>query len=85
MFDILIKNAVVVDGTGAPRYSADIAVKNGVIADIAPRIEAEAAEVVDAAGKVVTPGFIDYHSHRASTRSKGRGRAVPTAPCGRAA
>ena len=63
MFDILIKNATVVDGTGAPRYTADIAVKDGVIADIAPGISAEAGEVIDAKGKVVTPGFIDYHSH----------------------
>ena len=52
MFDILIKNATVVDGTGAPRYTADIAIKDGVIADIAPGINAEANEVIDAKGKV---------------------------------
>ena len=63
MFDILIKNGAVVDGTGQKRFTADIAVKDGVIAAIEPNIDAEAKEVIDAAGKVVTPGFIDYHSH----------------------
>lgn len=63
MFDILIKNATVVDGTGAPRFTADIAVKDGLIADIAPNLTGEAKETIDACGKVVTPGFIDYHSH----------------------
>ncbi len=63
MFDVLIKNGVVVDGTGAARFKGDIAIKEGKIADIAPRIDAEAAEVIDATGRVVTPGFIDYHSH----------------------
>ncbi len=67
MFDILIKNGTVVDGTGKPRFTADIAVKDGVIAAIEPNITAEAQEVIDAQGKVVTPGFIDHHSHSDSS------------------
>ena len=56
MFDILIKNGAVVDGTGQKRFTADIAVKDGVIAAIEPNIDAEAKEVIDAAGKVVKIG-----------------------------
>ena len=63
MFDILIKNGQIVDGSGGPAFYGDIAVKDGKIAKIAPVIEAEAAEIIDAAGKQVTPGFIDNHSH----------------------
>ena len=63
MFDILIKNGQIVDGSGGPAFYGDIAVKDGKIAKIAPVIEAEAAEIIDAAGMQVTPGFIDNHSH----------------------
>ncbi len=63
MYDILIKNGTVVDGTGADAFSADIAVKNGVIAAIAPQITLPAAEVIDAVGLIVAPGFIDSHTH----------------------
>ncbi|MBR7150383.1 MAG: D-aminoacylase [Oscillospiraceae bacterium] len=63
MFDLLIKNARVVDGTGLPSYRADVAVEGGRIAAISPRLCAEAREVIDAAGLTLTPGFIDAHSH----------------------
>ena len=63
MYDILIKNGQIVDGTGNPAYYGDIAVKDGIIAKIAPSIEGEAARVIDATGLQVAPGFIDSHSH----------------------
>ncbi|MFI4934735.1 MAG: amidohydrolase family protein [Caulobacterales bacterium] len=63
MYDILIKGGVVVDGSGAPGYAADVAVNDGKIARIAPTIDAEARRVVLAGGRVVAPGFIDPHTH----------------------
>jgi dihydroorotase/N-acyl-D-amino-acid deacylase len=62
-FDLVIKNARIVDGTGSPWYRADLAVRGDTIARIAPRIDAPAARVIDASGKVVAPGFIDIHTH----------------------
>jgi len=52
-----------VDGTGAPWARADVAVKGDAIAAVAPRIEAPARRTVDAADRVVAPGFIDIHTH----------------------
>ena len=63
MYDILIKNAKIVDGTGNPFYFADVAVKDGKIARISKGLKAEAATVIDGKGKVLAPGFIDVHSH----------------------
>ena len=63
MFDLIIRGGTVVDGTGAPAFTADVAVKDGVIAQVAPTIVGEAAEEIDATGKLVTPGFIDIHTH----------------------
>ena len=62
MYDLIIKNGNILDGTGSPRYIADIAVKDGKIARIGKDIEG-AAEIIDATGLTVTPGFIDSHSH----------------------
>src|SRR3954471_8317965 len=61
-YDLLIKNGTVIDGTGAPRRQADIAVKDGKIAEIG-RIADGAAKVIDAGDAVVAPGFIDPHTH----------------------
>lgn len=63
MFDILIKNGQIVDGSGASAYYADLAVIDGKIVKIAPSIGEDAAKVIDAKGCQVTPGFIDNHSH----------------------
>jgi len=63
MYDIIIRNGKIVDGTGNPWFYADIAVKDGRIAAIGNREGAEARETIDAKGLVVSPGFIDIHSH----------------------
>ncbi len=61
-YDLLIRNGTIIDGTGASRYQADIAVKNGRIAEIG-KIKDAAGKVIDADGCVVAPGFIDPHTH----------------------
>jgi N-acyl-D-amino-acid deacylase len=61
-YDLLIKNGAVIDGTGAPRHQADIAVKDGKVAEIG-RIGDGATKVIDVDGCVVAPGFIDPHTH----------------------
>ena len=63
MYDVLIKNGQIVDGSGSPAFYADLAVKDGKIIKIAPGINEDAREVIDAAGMQVSPGFIDTHSH----------------------
>jgi len=61
-YDLVIKNGTVVDGTGAPRYQADVAVANGKIAEIG-KISDGAKKTIDASGLVVSPGFVDPHTH----------------------
>jgi dihydroorotase/N-acyl-D-amino-acid deacylase len=58
-FDTIIKNGHVVDGTGSPWYAADVAIRDGRIAAIGKLDTVQARRVIDAAGKVVAPGFID--------------------------
>jgi N-acyl-D-aspartate/D-glutamate deacylase len=62
MYDLLIKNGTVIDGTGAPRRQADVAVAGGKIAEIG-KIRDSATRVIDGDGLVVAPGFIDPHTH----------------------
>jgi N-acyl-D-aspartate/D-glutamate deacylase len=61
-YDLLIKNGMVIDGSGLPRYRADVGVEDGKIAFIG-RIAAPARETIDAEGHVVAPGFVDGHTH----------------------
>lgn len=62
-YDLVIRNARVVDGSGSPWFRADVAVRGDTIARIAPGIDAPAKRVIDAGGLVVAPGFIDLHTH----------------------
>jgi N-acyl-D-amino-acid deacylase len=62
MYDLVIRNGTVVDGTGLPKYRADVAVSGDRIAAIG-RIAEKGKEEIDATGQVVTPGFIDGHTH----------------------
>ena len=63
MLDLLVRGGTVVDGTGAPRFTADVGVEDGKIAELGSLEGAQAAETLDASGLVVAPGFIDVHSH----------------------
>ncbi len=62
MSDLVIRHGTIVDGTGAASYEADIAVKDGRITTIGPNLPRGTKEI-DARGKIVTPGFVDPHSH----------------------
>ena len=63
MYDLLIKKATVVDGSGQASFVADVAVSGEEIVQIAPNISARAVQVVEAEGLVLTPGFVDVQNH----------------------
>ncbi len=63
MFDTLIRNGMLVDGTGAAPRPGDLGIRDAVIADIGDLGHAVAMQTIDAAGQVVAPGFIDIHTH----------------------
>ena len=62
-YDLIVRNGAVVDGTGAEPFAADVAIKDGVIAAVGSAIDGSAAREIDALGKLVTPGFVDIHTH----------------------
>src|SRR4029079_17624529 len=62
-FDILIKNGLVIDGTGIPGTRADVGINGNRIAAIGPTLEGSAFNTIDASGLAVTPGFIDIKTH----------------------
>jgi N-acyl-D-amino-acid deacylase len=62
-YDLLIRNATVIDGTRAPRYAGSIAVMNGRIATIGPLDNDRGDVEIDAGGRIAAPGFIDTHTH----------------------
>ncbi|RZO96749.1 MAG: D-aminoacylase [Gammaproteobacteria bacterium] len=62
MFDLIIKNGLVYDGKGSEPFKADLAISNEKIVEIG-KIEDKGRKVIDAEGKIVTPGFVDIHTH----------------------
>jgi dihydroorotase/N-acyl-D-amino-acid deacylase len=62
-YDLVIRNARIVDGTGAPWYRGDIGIRGDAIVAVASTIDPGGARTIDAAGMVVAPGFIDVHTH----------------------
>ncbi len=62
MLDVVIKGGTVVDGTGAPSYTADVGVRDGRIVEIGT-VREPADQVLDADGALVTPGWVDVHTH----------------------
>ena len=63
MCEVLLKNGVIVDGTGNPWVKGDVVVAKGKIAEVHRKIRCAADRVIDATGLVITPGFIDLHTH----------------------
>jgi N-acyl-D-amino-acid deacylase len=62
-YDLLIKNGTIVDGTGNPRYQANIGVVDGRISEIGSKVDGGARKIIDASDLIVAPGFIDPHTH----------------------
>ena len=62
-FDVVIRGGTVVDGTGVPKFRADLGIKNGRVAMISGRINGAGAKELDASGCIVAPGAIDLHTH----------------------
>ncbi|MGH9302496.1 MAG: amidohydrolase family protein, partial [Acidimicrobiales bacterium] len=62
MLDVAIKGGTIVDGTGGPSFGADVGVRDGHIVEIGALTES-ARQIIDADGAVVTPGWIDVHTH----------------------
>src|SRR5690349_24725373 len=62
-YDLIIRNATIVDGTKAPRFDGDVAVRNGRIAAVGRFSGGRADREIDATGRIAAPGFIDPHTH----------------------
>jgi N-acyl-D-aspartate/D-glutamate deacylase len=62
MHDLVIRGGTVVDGTGAPGRTADVAISDGMVTEVG-RVDGQAAREIDADGALVTPGFVDVHTH----------------------
>ncbi|WP_114520140.1 D-aminoacylase [Altererythrobacter sp. ZODW24] len=61
-FDLIIRNGSIVDGTGAARFAGDVAIKDGMIAQVGD-VHGDTNEEIDAGGHLITPGFVDIHTH----------------------
>ena len=68
--NLLIRNARVVDGTGSPWFVSDVAINDGRISRVGRNLDIDADQVIDAGGKVLTPGFIDVHTHVESSANR---------------
>ena len=77
--DILIRNARIVDGTGSPWFLSDVAVSDGRITRLGRNLEVDAETTIDAAGRVLTPGFVDVHTHVESRFGRGGLEGQPRA------
>src|SRR5438874_3213300 len=73
---VIIRGGTVVDGTGAPARTADVAIEGGVITEVG-RVDGAAARTIDADGLLVTPGFVDIHAHYDGQASWGE-RMIPS-------
>jgi len=62
-YDLLIENGTIVDGTGSPPYRGDVAIRDGKIVAVGEVEKAPARETIDAEGQLVTPGWVDIHTH----------------------
>ena len=63
VYDVVIRGGHVLDGNGNPWFAADVGIRNGRIATVGRLDDAQAARVIDASGRIVSPGFIDLHTH----------------------
>ena len=61
-YDLVIRSGTIADGKGGALYDADVGVRGGVIAAVAPGL-GRGAQEIDAKGRLVTPGFVDIHTH----------------------
>ena len=77
--DLLIQNARVVDGTGSPWFRSDVAIDNGRIVGMGATLKIDARQTIDAAGRIVAPGFIDVHTHVESSNSRDGLQRLPRA------
>ena len=62
MLDLIIRNGIVVDGTGAERRPADVGILDGNIVTLG-EVDEPATRIIDADGRIVSPGFVDVHTH----------------------
>src|SRR5215207_4323490 len=63
VYDLVIRGGEIHDGSGGEPFTADVAVKGGTILEVGPNIAGSGREEIDAGGMIVTPGFVDIHSH----------------------
>ncbi len=62
-YDLLIRNGLVLDGSGQAAKALDVAIKGDTIVKVAPSIKGRASTIIDARGRIISPGFIDLHTH----------------------
>ena len=77
--DILITNARIIDGTGSPWFVSDLAIDDGRIVGMGVNLDVNAKQTVDARGRVLTPGFIDVHTHVESSGTRPGLERIPRA------